>query len=64
MMMKAVKLDLAGPGAGQKSGRSGPGAKQEKGSSKSRGGAGQDKGRSSAKHSRTKLDRKRAGARH
>ena len=29
MMKKAAKLDLAGPRAGQKQGRSGPGAKQE-----------------------------------
>ena len=46
MMMKASKLDLAGPGAGKKQGRSGLGAKQEQGSSRSRGGAGQKQGRS------------------
>ena len=40
MVMKAAKLDLAGPGAGQKQGRSGPGAKKEQGSSRSRGGVG------------------------
>ena len=44
MMMEAAKLDLAGPGVGQKQGRSGPGAraeqKQEQG--RSRAGTGQE----------------------
>ncbi len=42
MMKKAAKLDLAKPGAGQKQGRSGPAAKQEQGSSRSRGGVWQE----------------------
>ncbi len=37
MMMKAAKLDLAGPG--KKQDRSRPGAKQEQSSSRSRAGA-------------------------
>ncbi len=48
MMMKATKLGWAGPGAGQKQGRSRPGAKQEQGGSMSRAGAGQEQGRNRA----------------
>ena len=45
MMMKAAKLGWAGPGTGQKEGKSRPGAKQEQGRSMSRAGAGQKEGR-------------------
>ena len=50
LMMKAAKLGLAGPGAGQKQSRNRPGAKQKQSCSRSRsrGGAGEEQGRNRA----------------
>ena len=51
MMMKAAKLGLAGPGAGQ-----------EQGWSKARVGLKHEQGRSRAEQSKAEQGRKRAGA--